>query len=277
MLLPDLASALLVALAFIQAVPGTPALVDTVGRYISAYQQAFTFLVADEDTVQQVAEGGRVTATRHTRGELFAVFVGGDDVWMSMHDVAEVDGVAVGDRDDVRSLLSRTSVRAAARDIAEANARHNIGRVTRNFNEPMLALQLLASPRSASVAFDREHVDRSSPDVTLVTLRLRLKDDATFVASMAGRRVKTEGTVVVEAGTGRVRHTMLRLDDGQVSATLETDYARDDRLDLWVPTTFVEVYRTRRGTEVTTVRTTLSNYRRFEASGRIVGPAMSGP
>jgi hypothetical protein len=261
-----------VALAGLQAVPGTSALVASATRYVEQYQRDFAYLVADEQATQEVIDrDGVVTAARETRGELFAAFLQADRVWMSVHDVETVDGAPVPPGDDVRTMLRSESFRAVASRVAAANARYNIGSVTRNFNEPTLALLYFAPDRVDGVKFDRGAVDRSTPGLTLVTLRMRGRDDRPLVRSPNGR-VTMRGSVVVDGRTGCVRHTSLAFSDGKVDADLDTTYALDRNVSVWVPVQFVERYRERASGETTTVRTSLGNYRRFETSGRIIVP-----
>src|SRR6266849_10206218 len=61
--------------------------------YLAEYQKQFSFLLADEEYVQQVFDqSGRETARRRMTGESFLTFVPADRAWISVHDVAEVDG-----------------------------------------------------------------------------------------------------------------------------------------------------------------------------------------
>jgi hypothetical protein len=206
--------------------------------------------------------------SRTTRGEFFITFVASDGIWMSVHDIAEVDGLVVPDRDNLRALLSSRSIREVGPAIARSNARFNIGSIVRNFNEPTLALQLISPARSRDVRFTREKVVRNASGELVATLDFRLAGGATFIGSIGGRRVTTRGTVTAEARSGRLMRTSLTVDDGDVLAVLDTDYSPDERLGLWLPARFTEIYS--RQNETTTVETTFSNYRRFEGSGRLM-------
>ncbi len=259
-----------------QRVPATRAIVSAVSRYVTQYQRDFVSLVADESTTQQVLVSGVVTETRTTHGEMFATFVEQDRAWMSVHDVADVDGRPVPDRDDVRAMLLAEPLRALAPRLAAANARYNIGHVTRNFNEPTLALVLFTPAR-----LDDLRIDGSAPNgdtaragcgdgcESLVTLRFSGRDGRSLVRSTAGT-VAMRGTAIVEMPSGRVRQTTVTFDDRQVEATLETRYGFDEHVSIWVPITFVERYVARETGEQTLVRSTFTNYRRFETSGRMV-------
>jgi hypothetical protein len=263
------AFAIAIAFAASQSLPRTGAIVTSVTAYVRQYQDDFVQLVADEDVTQRVLNGAAVTATRQTHGEMFSTFVDDRGGWMSVHDIQTVDGVQVSGRPDVRALLRPASIREIGPRLAAENARFNLGHVSRNFNEPTLALLLFTPAHVRDLSVDRDRVPLTTGAIPLVTLRVRLDRDAPLVRSLAGR-VSTTGTFVVDPVTGRVHQTMVTFDDGRVVATLETTYAVDAHVSAWVPVTFIERYTDRRTGEVTDVTTTLGNYRRFGTSGRVV-------
>jgi hypothetical protein len=265
------ALAVVIALAGLQSSPGTRTLVKSVTNYVTQYQRDFVQLVADEAVTQRVLSGTTVTATRETRGELFATFVDDRGGWMSVHDIQTVDAEPVPGRLDVRALLRSESIRELGPRLAAENARFNLGHVSRNFNEPTLALLLFTAAHVQDLSVDRDHQDVTPDGIVVVTLRVRLDRNAQLVRSLT-RRVSTSGTFVVEPSTGRIHHTMVTFDDGQSAATLETTYAFDVHVNVWVPVAFAEHYRDRTSNETTEVMTSLSNYRRFETSGRVMKP-----
>ncbi len=267
-----------------QHLPATRAIAASVSRYVAQYQHDFMSLVADESTTQQVRVDGVVTETRATRGEMFATFIESDRAWMTVHDIAAVDGRPIANREDVRALLLTEPLRAIAPRIAAANARYNIGHVTRNFNEPTLALVLFTPARLDDLRVERVAAadQAATGDVgasagagcgagcdALVTLRFRSREGRSIVRSAAGP-VAMRGSAIVEAASGRVRRTIVTFDDRHVEATLDTTYGLDAHVAFWVPVTFVERYVARESGEQTLVRSTFTNYRRFETSGRMV-------
>ena len=257
-----------------QALPKTGVIVDAVARYVAGYQQEFVALVADEATHQRVLGSVSTAAVeRRTQGELFSTILE-NGIWISLHDVQVLDGREVTDRLDVRALLARESFGSLVRRLTEANARYNIGSVTRNFNEPTLALLLFTPAHLRDLSVDRSRVPDEPARSSLVNLAIRLPQSASLVASRDGP-VTTRATFVVESDTGRVRKTTITINAGLVDAQLDTTYQLEPRLGIWVPVVFDERYshRMRRGQlpyEVIEVHTTLTNYRRFETSGRIV-------
>lgn len=267
------AVALAIAMALVapQSLPRTGAIVTSVTAYVRQYQRDFVQLVADEDVTQRVLDGTVATAIRQTHGEMFSTFVDDRGGWMSVHDIQTVDGAPVPGRPDVRALLRSTSIREIGPRLAAENARFNLGHVSRNFNEPTLALLLFTPAHVRDLSVNRDGRPATSGAASLVTLRVRLDRDAPLVRGLSGR-VSTTGRFIVDPITGRVHQTTVTFDDGRVVATLETTYALDAHVSAWVPVTFVEHYRDRRTGEVTDVTTALGNYRRYETSGRVVIP-----
>jgi hypothetical protein len=239
-------------------------------RWLESYRSALSFVLADEDSLQHrlpgARPGERAGETRKLRGELFLMYLDADRRWMAVHDVAEVDGLPVPDRESLPALLARRAAQSVFGELAERNARYNLGRIRRNFNEPTLALAILDSTRRG-VQFDRRRVT-TTIDGTVVTLGFRERERPTLVSSRRGP-VYANGEIDVDAATGAVLRTMLRLEDGPIAAALETTFARHDTLGLHVPVTFTERYED--GSETIVCETRYSNFRRFQTSGRLVG------
>lgn len=267
-------SALLIALA-LAASPARSqgsagAIVARTTAYLAEYQRQLSFLLADERTIQRVFDGaGRESARRETNGEFFVTFVVGLDAWMSVHDVSSVDGQPVERRADLTRRLQSEPLPGLARRLIQRNAQFNIGNVVRNFNEPTLALRVLEPRRRSRFEFDRTRPGGTDAG-GLVSLAFEEKDGPTLVRSMTGRDVRSKGELTVEAQSGRIRRTSIRFDDGPVRAELATVYGYESKLDVWVPTTFSERYeRTKDDRQLIVCETEYTNYRRFEATGRI--------
>lgn len=240
-------------------------------KYVADYQEAFAFLVADEVYLQQLIEDDLPTQMRRLEGELFMTYLEADGEWITVHDVAKVDGRPLADREDLRRLLQSDNVRGVVSRVANRNAQFNIGTIVRNFNEPTLPLLILEEKRLENSRFRRVGL-ASDGDATLVTISFEERERTTLIRSATGGSVQSKGTFVIEAGSGRVRESTMELEDGPVKARLVTTYAPDEKLELWVPVTFREHYQRRhRSGKVETVNgeSTYSNYRRFLATGRI--------
>jgi len=238
--------------------------------YALAYRQQLTYLLATEHYSQErLDEDNRRTGQRTLRGEMFLTWAATE--WVAVHDVAEVDGQPVGDRQDLATLLRNAPAASVARTLKDYNSRFNIGGVVRNFNEPTFALQVLDARHVPRFAFDVARRTRQGP-VTLVTLSFVERNPPTLIIGRDGHAIFSSGEFLVEADTGRIHRTRLDYLDGQLSGTLTTIFQDDARVNLLVPVQFRERYIARRSggrSETITGTALYSDYHRFEATTRI--------
>jgi hypothetical protein len=250
------------------------AVVASATRYVADYQQRFAFLVADETYHQTSAPPGRQPFERLARGEMFLTYLESDRMWTVVHDISEVDGQPVPNHESLRALLmtSSGSLRSIARRVFDENARYNIGGIRRNFNDPMLALQLFSERYRSNVQFDVERTEVRDGR-TLATLSFRERDRPTIVSGPDGTAFPARGEIVLDAVSGEIRRAQFSVKNKGTGADLETMFERDDRLALWVPIRFTERYTKELGrtVDVTSCDSTYTNYRRFEVRGRIGG------
>jgi hypothetical protein len=259
----------------------TRAVVAAVAQYVADYQRDLTSILADESYAQDVISRmpGDPTGARSRRmaSEVFFMFMPGTRDWMAIRDVIAVDGVPVEDRPDIRQALEVLSSTEVAAALKRQNSRFNIGRILRNFSEPTLSLLVFDANHRRRFSFERTRV-RNDGNAVLVTLAFTERETPTLITDPRRGRIFSTGEVVVEAGTGRVRWAVLRAKSGEIKVELTTDYARDERLDMWVPAVFRETYergRPPRRLEADTEYEHLvcearyRNFRRFQTSARI--------
>jgi hypothetical protein len=254
--------------ASLQAHPAqTRGLTDAAAAYLDEYQQQLSFLLADEDYLQQDYVDGRPPETRHLTGEAFLVFVRSSGAWIFLRDVMAIDGQPVQERDDVRAMLRDPDAPGLARTLTAHNSRYNIGRVTRTFNEPTIGLMVLAPEHRRHTRFDKKQI---ADDQGTAVLTFKETDAPTLIRSTRGRPVFASGEMIVETATGRIRHTVMHLRDESIVVTLTTDYAPDEKLKMWVPVLFIEQYEQRSGRhEIVRGEARYTNYRRFDVTSRI--------
>ena len=236
--------------------------------YVKDYQKAWKYLLADEVNVQHVTDAaGDRLARRETSGDFFLSYVAAEGRWLSVRDVATVDGVPVEPRDNLRELLRRGSFARIGRLLADHNARYNVGSIERNFNDPMLALVILDDVHRSRFRFKRSSVVQTS-GTTLVTITFTEHDRPTLVRGTDGHPVYTSGEFVLEAATGRLRRSVIAMNDGSITASLTAVFTKNDTLDLWLPAVLSERYEgTIKGRrEVVAVESTYTNYRKFDVN-----------
>jgi hypothetical protein len=240
-------------------------------KYVDEYAARMMFVVGDEIYTQETFDSvNHRTGSRMMKGELFLTFLQADRAWVAVHDIAEIDGEPVPDRQTLPSLLARGALASVVAEVVAHNAHFNIGRIERTFNEPTLALLVLDKSHVSNFRFTQDRVD-ARDDVTLVTLAFVERDRPTIVVSKTGEPFFARGELLIEAETGRVRATHIVFKNKTITADLMTTYALDPRLDLWLPSVFAERYE---GTldglkEIDTGRAQYSNFKRYETSGRI--------
>jgi hypothetical protein len=270
--------------------PGAPsaqkAIAQRAADYVADYQRELTAIVADEEYVQdvrsQVPQVPGAPRSRSTTGEVFFIFTAPSRGWMAIRDVRTVDGAPAPERTDVRATLATLPVTQVGEQMRSYNARYNIGRITRNINEPTLALLSLAEAHRSRFRFEtktREDVDGHA----LIWLAFQEKETPTLIRSLQGRPVFMKGELLVEMANGRIWESRLTATVEATRVELVTNYRFDERLGLMLPTVFRELYEQGKAAAQTRMQqpgTNLeheqivceakySNFRRFEVFSRI--------
>jgi hypothetical protein len=259
----------------------TKKVVEAAARYVADYQRQLTSVIADEtytqEIVAQTPRDPQMPRLRRTQSEVFFAYLTTDRHWMAIRDVISLDGTALTDRPDLRGAFQKLAAGDVPPKFTEVNSRYNIGRTFRNFNEPTLALLVLDERHRARFSFERKGVEREG-NSTLVTIAFTEKDPPTLIQHQRRGRVFSRGEFIVEAGTGRVRRTLLTAKTDALRLELTTTYGPNDRLGMSVPTLFREHYEY--GSNATkpfsdpayervVCEAQYSNFRRFETSVRI--------
>jgi hypothetical protein len=254
--------------------PATP--VDTSARavvgkavsYLKDYKEALQFVLADEVIVQDVFNArARRAGHRETSGEYFLTYLATEGGWVGVRDIAVVDGVPVENRDNLRELLTKASFARIGRQLADRNARYNIGSVSRNVNDPMLALVILDDKHRSRFRFERRRVE-PTPTGPLVTVNFTEREEPTLVRGADGSRIYAKGELLIDAATGRLVRTVITLKDKATTGTLTTVFTENEKLGLWLPASFDERYDHEMGrlTELVVVKSIYTNYRRFNVN-----------
>ena len=266
----------LAAASWLMAAPraSVPALA---AAYVAEYQRQLTSIVADELYVQEIraqtpADPGTPRA-RTLRAEVFFIFAAAQREWMAIRDVREVDGQPLAGAGSVRETLRDLPAGRVADRMKSHNAQFNLGRITRNINEPTLALLVLDESHRSRFRFKSEKwPDRVSR--ARIRLAFQERERPTLIRSHTGGPIFVSGELHVEPDTGRIWHSMLRATVEGIRVQLTTEYTFDARLGLLLPSVFHEEYE--RGTaagsaehELIVAEARYSNFRRFDVLSRI--------
>lgn len=242
------------------------AVIEKAVTYLKEYKEALQFVLSDEVTVQDVLNYlGKRSAHRETSGEFFLTYLPTEGGWVSVRDIALVDGIPVENRDNLRELLTKATFARIGRQLADRNARYNIGTVSRNVNDPMLALVILDDKHRNRFKFERRRVEPTATG-PLVTVTFSERDKPTLVRGADGSHIFAKGELLIDAATGRLMRTLITLKDDNTTATLTTVFTEHEKLGLWLPSTLTERYEHRVGGREETVlaNSTYTNYRRFD-------------
>jgi len=254
-------------------------LLSRAGTYVRGFEHDFALVVSDEDYRQRVS--GRLypsSRNRRTRAEMLFMWIPEQAGWLTVRNVLSVDGRDVPDSQARlnEALDDTTTARVTRlRRLLNDNARFNLGQILRNFNYPTLALSYLdpeMQPRFAFTPAGHERVNGAAVSKVEFDERTR----PTVIQENGADRF-SQGAIWIADRDGAIVRTRLdlRIPLKETIASIEVDYARDPKLEMWVPVRMHESYLQSRATminESIDCVATYSHFRRFETSGRIVTP-----
>ncbi len=83
--------------------------------------------------------------------------------------------------------------------------------------------------------------------------------------------VYTKGELTIDATTGRLHRSFITMKDGPTTASLTATFAKDEKMDLWLPSVLVERYEhaTAQVKEQVLVESKYTNFRKFGVTVRI--------
>jgi len=248
------------------------AVIAKAAAYVAQYQKDFAFLLAHEQYEQRRSTPLPQSSSdsRSLTSDAFLTYVDASHAWIFVRDVKTVNGEPVAPHESAQALLQDRTSPDMLRRIKDLNSRYNLGRITRNFNEPTLALLIVGPAHRPQFKFTTKSAARDG-ESTLVTIAFKETDRPTLIRDASGASVFTLGELVVEADTGVIRATRLSMKDGTITAMMETHYALDPKLKMWLPSVFNEHYEQSLSAarEQIDCEARYTDYRRFEVTGRI--------
>jgi hypothetical protein len=258
--------------------PTPEVVLDRVGAYLLDYEQRVFELVVDEAYSQWINKtrnsGSSAAAQRRLLSSFFIVRLPDGRAWYGLRDTFSVDGRPVGGDQQRMDEILRNRTDSAfnlALRIMHDNARFNLGPVYRTINLPFQALEILHPSRRARFRFKRageERIDGQAAWKIDFTEEVR----PSLITTSGGDDVPARGSAWVNPVTGLVLRTEVRIGGRgatyRIPTTIRVEYARDARLDMFLPVEMRETYTWPR--QVLHGRATYTNYRRFETSGRLV-------
>jgi hypothetical protein len=245
--------------------------------YVHRFENDFSAIVTDEIYEQEDIPSSRSGTGGHQqrriRSEMLFMRLPGQGLsWLSVRNVLEVDGQPVTDsRDRLERAINGDAAGLAERlqSVASEGARFNIGRIQRNFNDPILPL-LFLDPEFQSRFKLRLENDESVEGIRTHRISFKEKERPTVISFAGGTSVFVSGSVWVRSGDAVVVRTEIGSTVNGLSFTLRVEYRHNQKLDMWIPSSMEEHYRSRATNEQVNCSALYSNARRFETSGRVV-------
>ncbi len=258
--------------------PPQDALLRAIAAGVITFQSEFTHIVGVERYTQVLRDTSRRSRTRLLVSDLFFLGADAEGRAMTVRSVQRVDGRRVSESaDDVAQALALPEGRRVEklRALADASARHNLGSLRRNFNDPNLGLLFVSGPFQARFRF-RESGEETTAARVVRRLDFEERSRPTFIRDgRNGANIPASGRVWADAA-GTVWRTEVKLKAADTVAILRVSYRLDDRLGTMVPATMEDDYRYK---DMATGRfmvisghASYDGFRRFETSGRIVTP-----
>jgi hypothetical protein len=267
---PLLLGCVLLASAAVWAAPQDvplDTLLERLGSYIETYERDLSAVVSEEHYTQETTGGTSLwPSSRILKSEFLLTKANAESSeWIAFRDVFEVDGKPVQDRSDrlVQLFLkpSGDTVAQINRIVVESS-KHNLGWVSRTINVPTMVLAFGKRQHQYRSQFRRggrtkvgdvearevRFTERTLPRV------IQTRDDAA-----------AQGTFWIDEGTGRVLKTEMKVSTGSTSLVIGVSYARDEKLDMWLPVLMTERYSTPRQ-PIITGRALYQNFRKFDVT-----------
>jgi formylglycine-generating enzyme required for sulfatase activity len=262
-------------------------LLDRAGWYLDSFIEEFENVVAEEIYTQDassplpsfmptgrnavplppsIAEAMRARH-RDLRSDYLLVKSPDTSALVPFRDVLEVDGVAVRDRETRLAKLflgSHTDAMAQAAQLANEGARYNLGNMHSTLGNPILGLGVLQKSYQPRFQFSLVKEDKTiGPGVWMVDYKETSMP--AMIHGEAGRDLFAHGRLWIDAPSGRVVKTELRVEQPAVRAVITTSFQVEERSGIAVPTEMREQYTFGNGNHVYSVAT-YGHFRRFDVS-----------
>jgi formylglycine-generating enzyme required for sulfatase activity len=148
--------------------------------------------------------------------------------------------------------------------IGDEGARYNLGNMRSTLGNPVLALGVAQLSYQARFKFTAGKEDKTvGPGVWIVSYQET--SSPAMIRGEAGRDLFAHGRLWIDAVTGRVMKTELRVEQPAVRALVVTTFRFDDRFNIAVPSEMREEYTLATGNKISTVAA-YGRFRRFDVT-----------
>jgi hypothetical protein len=242
-------------------------LLERLGTYIETYERELSAVVSEEHYTQDITGiSSAWPSSRILRSEFLLTKAGTEgSQWVAFRDVFEVDGQPVQDRSDrlVQLFLKPSDDTVAQiRRIVSESAKHNLGWATRTINVPTMVLAFGKRQQQYRSQF------RRGGRTTVGEVEAR---EVRFTEKALPRVINTrdnaaaQGTFWIDETNGRVLKTEMKISTGGMAVVSGVSYARDPKLDMWLPVLMTERYSAPRH-PIITGKAVYQNFRKFDVT-----------
>jgi sulfatase modifying factor 1 len=263
-------------------------LLDRAAWYLDYFIDRFENVVAEEEYIQDAAmflpsynavpgRGGtpappsaaESVRARHRdmRSDFLLVKSPQTAALVPFRDVIAVDGVVVRDREARLAKLFLSSARdamAQAEQIRDEGARYNLGNMRSTVGNPVMALAVLQRSYQPRFRFSLGKEDRSAGAGVWI-VEYKEETPPAMIRGEAGTNLFAHGRLWIEATSGRVVKTELRVEQPSIRAIVTVVFRPDNRFDIGVPREMRETYTLSNGNHINNVAT-YGRFRRFDVS-----------
>jgi len=229
-----------------KAAPSAQQLLDVASTYLRSVYPKLTSLVATEEYVQERRLESK--AKRQLRSDVLLVQHPVDkENWLAFRDVLEVDGRSI---DNHQERLQRLFIEPTienwmlAGDIASASQQYHLEGANVSVTNPFVVVALMDPfyRRRLQFKLGKEDKDVGRNVWSLVFQEPQALELVKVDGKQATRNIEpllskdlARGTVWIEADSGRILKTQLRMGDGLGAPTSVTTFRYDENLKVAVP------------------------------------------
>ena len=258
-------AAVALALAPVRAQePSLNVVLKRAASYVAEFRKQLSGIAAEETYTQEIINTGRfvdalkVNPARRLKSDLLLIKATDGDRYIELRDVFEVDGAPVRDRQArLEKLLREPAAGAQIGTIINESARYNLGRITRNINTPLMALQFLDAANQPRMRF--RHIEKNEPvfrrqqdaplndtpvfrvATEMWTIEFRERERGTMIRTPEGRDLPARGRFWINPSSGAVLISELII-TGDVAATVTVSYQSEPLMGFLVPVEMRESY-----------------------------------
>ena len=225
--------------------PTVEGLLRAATDYLASYAGKVSGVSLEEEYTIIDVSGGRMRTPQRLNSDVILLNLAGKVI--ALRDAYAIDSKPLRERRPRITALLVSPTETAwqqAQDYATESFRHLRTDLIMRLNEPTLALQFIAPEQQRLLKY-KVGEGRALDGVETVGLVFEepANRDASYIISTRGKAA-AKGWLWIDPATGRIHQTELWMQSETETARVTVTYAREPKLDLWLPARMVETYDT---------------------------------